>query len=115
MTPSGGPLRAPDDYSIEAAPRLVILFYYFPFFALDAPQRLHSSRRRAWALRRRTTAAIEVEAAPLSLEKLCRADLILKAAVRTVEAVCLAIGEILQLFTREECLSYLANAGYGRS
>jgi transposase len=38
-----------------------------------------------------------------------------KAAARTVEAVCLAIGEVLQLFTSEECLSYLANAGYGRT
>jgi hypothetical protein len=27
----------------------------------------------------------------------------------------LAIGEVLQLFTPEECLSYLANAGYGRT
>jgi transposase len=35
-----------------------------------------------------------------------------KAAARTVEAVCLAIGETLQLFTSEECASYLANSGY---
>ena len=33
------------------------------------------------------------------------------AAARTVEAVCLAIGEILQLFTPEQCASYLANSG----
>jgi len=38
-----------------------------------------------------------------------------KAAARTVEAVCLAIGEVLQLFTPEECASYLANSGYGRT
>ena len=38
-----------------------------------------------------------------------------KAAARTVEAVCRAIGEVLQLFTPEECLNYLANAGYGRT
>ena len=38
-----------------------------------------------------------------------------KAAARTVEAVCLAIGKLLKLFTPEECLSYLANAGYGRT
>src|ERR1700726_4754310 len=38
-----------------------------------------------------------------------------KAAARTIDAVCLTIGEVLQLFTPEECLSYLANAGYGRT
>jgi transposase len=38
-----------------------------------------------------------------------------KAAARTVEAVCLAIGEALPLFTPKECLSYLENAGYGRT
>src|SRR5438477_4409927 len=36
-----------------------------------------------------------------------------KAAARTVETVCLAIGEVLQLFKPEECASYLANSGYG--
>ncbi len=35
-----------------------------------------------------------------------------KAAARTVEAVCLAIGEALQHFTRDECQNYLANSGY---
>jgi transposase len=35
-----------------------------------------------------------------------------KAAARTVEAVCCAIGEVLQLFTPEECASYLTNSGY---
>ena len=34
-----------------------------------------------------------------------------KTAARTVEAVCLAIGETLQLFTPAECASYLANSG----
>ena len=38
-----------------------------------------------------------------------------KAAARTVEAVCLTIGEVLQLFTTEECASYLVNSGYGRT
>ena len=38
-----------------------------------------------------------------------------KAAARTVETVCLAIGEVLQLFTPKECLGYLENAGYGRT
>ncbi|OIQ65759.1 hypothetical protein GALL_526780 [mine drainage metagenome] len=41
--------------------------------------------------------------------------LLRKAAARTVEAVCLAIGEALQLFTPEECTSYLVNSGYGRT
>ena len=35
-----------------------------------------------------------------------------KAAARKVEAVCLAIAEILQHFTPEECAGYLANSGY---
>ena len=35
-----------------------------------------------------------------------------KAAARTVDAVCLAIGELLQRFTPEECQNYLANSGY---
>ena len=34
-----------------------------------------------------------------------------KAAARTVDAVCAAIGEVLQLFTLEECASYLVNSG----
>ena len=38
-----------------------------------------------------------------------------KTAARTVEAVCLAIGETLQLFTPAECASYLANSGYRRT
>ena len=38
-----------------------------------------------------------------------------KAAARTVEAVCRAIGELLQLFTPQECASYFANSGYGRT
>jgi transposase len=38
-----------------------------------------------------------------------------KAAARTVEAVCFAIGEVLQLFTPEECASYLVNSGYRRT
>ena len=38
-----------------------------------------------------------------------------KAAARTVDAVCLAIGEVLHLFSPEECASYLANSGYRRT
>ncbi len=38
-----------------------------------------------------------------------------KAAARTVEAVCLAIGEILQAFSPEECANYLTNSGYQRT
>jgi transposase len=38
-----------------------------------------------------------------------------KAAARTVETVCFAIGEVLQLFTPEECASYLVNSGYRRT
>ena len=38
-----------------------------------------------------------------------------KAAARTVEAVCLAIGEILQAFSPEECANYLTNSGYKRT
>jgi transposase len=38
-----------------------------------------------------------------------------KAAARTVEAVCLAIGHVLKRFSPQECASYLANSGYGRT
>jgi transposase len=38
-----------------------------------------------------------------------------QAAARTIETVCRAIGEALQLFTPAECASYLANSGYGRT
>ena len=41
--------------------------------------------------------------------------LLRKAAARTVDAVCAAIGEALQLFTPEECANYLANSGYQRT
>src|ERR1700754_3229709 len=34
------------------------------------------------------------------------------AAARTVDAVCVAIGEALQAFTPEECANYLKNSGY---
>ena len=35
-----------------------------------------------------------------------------KAAARTVDAVCAAIGDLLQAFTPGECTNYLANSGY---
>jgi transposase len=38
-----------------------------------------------------------------------------KAAARTVDAVCFAIAEALQLFSPEECASYLVNSGYRRT
>jgi len=38
-----------------------------------------------------------------------------KAAARTVDAICLAIGNVVRLFSREECASYLVNAGYRRT
>jgi transposase len=38
-----------------------------------------------------------------------------RAAARTVDAVCAAIGEILQNFPSEECANYLANSGYKRT
>ena len=38
--------------------------------------------------------------------------LVRKAAARTVDAVCAAIGEALQAFTPVECASYLKNSGY---
>ena len=40
--------------------------------------------------------------------------LLRKAAARTVETVCAAIGQSLQAFTPEECGNYLANSGYRR-
>ena len=38
--------------------------------------------------------------------------LLRKAAARTVETVCAAIGDVLQAFTPAECANYFANAGY---
>ena len=38
--------------------------------------------------------------------------LVRKAAARTVEAVCAAIGYALDAFTSEECANYLKNSGY---
>jgi transposase len=40
--------------------------------------------------------------------------LLRKAAARTVDAVCAAIGDLLQTFTPEECANYLTNSGYQR-
>jgi transposase len=37
-----------------------------------------------------------------------------KAAQRTAETVCKAIGEILDTFTPSECANYFANSGYAR-
>jgi transposase len=39
--------------------------------------------------------------------------LLRKAAARTVETVCTAIGQLLGTFTNEECANYLKNSGYG--
>ena len=38
--------------------------------------------------------------------------LLRKAAARTVETVCAAIGEILAAFTPKECANYFRNSGY---
>ena len=38
--------------------------------------------------------------------------LLRNAAARTVEAICAAIGQLLDAFTPEECRRYLENAGY---
>ena len=38
--------------------------------------------------------------------------LLRKAAERTIEAVCVAIGQILDAFTPQECANYFKNAGY---
>ena len=40
--------------------------------------------------------------------------LLRKAAARTVEAVCAAVGELLGSFTPQECANYFRNAGYTR-
>jgi transposase len=39
-------------------------------------------------------------------------QLLRKAAPRTLEAICAAIGKILGAFTSEECTNYFANSGY---
>ena len=41
--------------------------------------------------------------------------LLRKAAARTADAICLALGEILQAFTPDECANYFANSGYRRT
>ncbi len=38
--------------------------------------------------------------------------LLRQAAERTIEAVCSAIGQILDAFTPQECANYFKNAGY---
>ena len=38
--------------------------------------------------------------------------LLRKAAARTVENVCAAIGQLLDTFTAQECTNYFRNAGY---
>jgi transposase len=38
--------------------------------------------------------------------------LLRKAAARTIETVCTAIGETLQAFTPDECANYFTNSGY---
>jgi transposase len=38
--------------------------------------------------------------------------LLRKAAARTIETVCAAIGQALQTFTPEECANYFTNSGY---
>jgi transposase len=38
--------------------------------------------------------------------------LLRKAAARTIEAICAAIGQLLGAFTAEECANYFRNSGY---
>jgi transposase len=38
--------------------------------------------------------------------------LLRKAAARTIESICAAIGEILSVFTAKECANYFRNSGY---
>jgi hypothetical protein len=38
--------------------------------------------------------------------------LLRKAAARTAETVCTAIGELLGAFTKNECANYFKNSGY---
>ena len=38
--------------------------------------------------------------------------LLRKAAARTIEAICVAIGQLLGAFTRGECANYFRNSGY---
>ena len=41
--------------------------------------------------------------------------LLRKAAARTTDAVCQAIGQLLDAFTAQECLNYFQNSGYVRT
>ena len=41
--------------------------------------------------------------------------LLRKAEARTFEPICLALGNILQAFTPDECANYFANSGYRRT
>lgn len=41
--------------------------------------------------------------------------LLRKAAARTPEAVCQAIGKLLDAFTPQECLNYFQNSGYAQT
>jgi transposase len=41
--------------------------------------------------------------------------LLRKAAARTIEAVCAAVGELLGTFPPAECANYFQNAGYART
>jgi len=41
--------------------------------------------------------------------------LLRKVAARTADAICLALGDILQAFTQDECANYFANSGYRRT
>jgi transposase len=41
--------------------------------------------------------------------------LLRKAAARSVETICTAIGEILAAFTPDECANYFQNSGYGHT
>ena len=41
--------------------------------------------------------------------------LLRKAAARTVETVCTAIGELLGAFTKNECANYFKNSGYAQT
>ena len=39
--------------------------------------------------------------------------LLRKAAARTIQAICTAIGQLLRSYTASECANYFKNAGYG--
>jgi transposase len=79
-----------------------------PIFTIDGGAEVNESHTCRWPKYSPDLNTIEQVFAKLK-------HLLRKAAARTPDAVCAAIGQLLDNFTPPECVNYFMNSGYERA